>query len=137
MMKKKKPKGIKFDNWKLRVDLAEPLPEIMFYAVLTYGNWKYDVKAGADKNFKLVENADDRYYGADRRHELYGRLGRDFDKESGLPHAAHEMTNAYFKLVKVIEENKLEVEYVEELMEKWKIRFSKENEEYKKGKKEK
>lgn len=131
----KKLDGIKFDGWKLRVDLAEPLPELLFYAGLTYGNWKYDKKAGVDKNFKLVENADERYYAADRRHELYGRLGEDFDKDSGLPHAVHEMANAYFKLVKLIERNNLDISYLEDLMKKWKERFSEENKRYKKRKK--
>jgi hypothetical protein len=126
----KKIKGLKFDDWKLRVDLAEPLPELLFYAVLTYGHQKYDKKAGCDKNFKLVDRADDRYYGADRRHELYGRLGEDFDKESGLPHAAHEMTNAYFKLVKIVEKHNLNTDYLHNLMDKWKERFSEENKKF-------
>lgn len=87
----KEPGGLKYDDGKIRVDLIPPEVILEIGKILTYGANKY----GSD-NWQKLENFDDRYYGALLRHLLAWRSGEENDKESGLSHLSHAMTNIMF-----------------------------------------
>lgn len=85
--------GRKDDGEKSRVDLIPPEALFMMGDVLRYGAEKYSAN-----NWKIVCNAEERYYAAALRHLLLHRSGEKFDRESGLPHLAHAATNLIFLL---------------------------------------
>lgn len=87
--------GIKYDNGKPRLgemikDFSEPLKEIC--KVWSFGADKY-----SKGNWKLVENAEDRYTNALIRH-LVAENTEGYDKESKILHAAHVAWNAIARL---------------------------------------
>ena len=62
-------------------------------AVMTYGSIKY-----SENGWQDVVSANSRYSDAAERHRDAVELdGEIFDKESGLPHCVHELTNHLFK----------------------------------------
>jgi len=61
--------------------------------VLTNGAKKYD-----DDNWKLVPNAQNRYYDAFMRHLDAYRDGEWLDKDDKEPHLAHAICNLFFLL---------------------------------------
>lgn len=83
--------GMKFDDGKLRYDLIPSIATEGLAAVLTYGAKKYK-----PDNWRSVEPQ--RYVGAFDRHWHAYLQGELIDKESGLPHLAHCMTNLAFLL---------------------------------------
>jgi len=84
-------KGVKHDANKLRLELIPTEVERAIGEVLSFGARKY-----TDNGWQSVSNSRERYYGACRRHMLYHRSGVDIDKESGLPHLWHALTNMAF-----------------------------------------
>ena len=77
--------GKKHDEGKLRYDLMPPFAEAEVIRVLTFGADKY----GPD-NWRLVDQAQQRYLAAAMRHLAAYRQGSDTrDDESGLHHLAH------------------------------------------------
>lgn len=92
---------IKADAGKLQMNLLFsgcPRSLLMMGAVLTYGAQKYSAHG-----WKNVET--ERYLDAKWRHALaeYAGLG-DTDDESGIMHAAHELTNALFAFEQTLSE---------------------------------
>lgn len=85
--------GMKDDNGKLRVELVTPEAIIGMAEVLSFGARKY--KANSWQN---VKDREDAHYAALLRHLLAYRAGETFDKESGLSHMKHVLTNAMFLL---------------------------------------
>ena len=85
-------KGVKLDTGKDRWDLL-PLELIEgIVKVLTFGASKY-----TDNGWQSVDNAKARYIAAMMRHwVMYNEHGEEYDKESGLHHLDHMMTNAMF-----------------------------------------
>ena len=81
---KAKQIGLKHDHNKPMVSLVDPGWLMDTSAVLTFGMHKY-----AKDNWKLVDNARDRYLSAAYRHMLAYQMGEINDTESGLPHLAH------------------------------------------------
>lgn len=81
----------KYDKGKARFDLVEPSFEEAVAEVLTYGAEKY-----APNNWLKVEDAENRYYAALRRHINAYRKGEKIDPESGLSHLAHAACNIMF-----------------------------------------
>ena len=95
-------KGLKFDGEKVQMDLLfEGMPDALEAVgkVMTFGAKKY-----APNNWKLVDNAQTRYRGAQIRHALAQAKGEVVDAESLLPHAAHEACCVLFKLQLLLEE---------------------------------
>ena len=92
---------VKADAGKLKMNLLFsgcPRAILMIGAVLTYGAQKY-----AAHSWKNVET--ERYLDAKWRHALAEMAGLgDTDDESGLMHAAHEVTNAMFALEQALAE---------------------------------
>jgi hypothetical protein len=86
-------KGKKYDNGKLRMDLIPPLVIESLAKVLTYGADKY-----GDSNWKGVSV--NRYVAALWRHVIAYGKGEDIDKESGLLHLEHALTNVAFLIYK-------------------------------------
>lgn len=83
--------GMKFDTNKLRFDLIPAIATESLAAVLTYGAKKYK-----PNNWRSVDPQ--RYVAAFERHWHAYISGEMLDKESGLPHLAHCMTNLTFLL---------------------------------------
>lgn len=81
----------KFDQEKSRVDLIPPEFILAVGDILRHGAKKY-----APNDWKNLENAEDRYYGAAMRHLLEYRKGSKTDEESGLSHLAHAACNLAF-----------------------------------------
>lgn len=77
---------MKFDKGKPRFGLLPPMALEQVAEVLTFGAEKY-----APGNWKLLEDADARYFDAAQRHLWAYRRGEVSDPESGLPHLAHAM----------------------------------------------
>jgi len=79
--------GNHYDDGKVRLDL---IPVGAIYAlgdVLTYGSTKY-----GDRNWeKGIKYS--RLFASTLRHLFKWWAGEDLDKESGLPHLAHALTN--------------------------------------------
>jgi hypothetical protein len=84
-------RGLKFDKDKLMWELLplEPIEDVV--KILTFGAKKY-----APNNWKLVDDAEARYYAAAVRHLVAWRQGELIDPESGEPHLAHLMCNVVF-----------------------------------------
>ena len=83
--------GMKYDKGKVRWDLV-PLDSTEGVArVLTFGAAKY-----SDNSWQQLENGKARYFAALMRHYKAMIDGEELDSESGLPHADHFLTNAYF-----------------------------------------
>lgn len=92
--------GQKHDQGKNRLDLIPPLAEEEIGWVLTHGAEKY-----GPKNWRMVENAEERYHGAARRHiNAYAR-GEDSDYDSGLHHLAHAIVSLMFVLELELEDD--------------------------------
>lgn len=90
----------KADKGKVRMDLLlSGMPDALEHvaAVLTYGAEKYE-----EHGWRKVDPK--RYRDAKGRHILAQAKGEDYDDESGLLHAAHEVCNAMFNLQMKIEE---------------------------------
>lgn len=83
--------GKKFDGDKVRFDLMSPEFEKEVAECLTYGANKY-----GPNNWQNVEDAQNRYYAALRRHINAWRSGEKVDAESGLSHLAHAACNIMF-----------------------------------------
>lgn len=83
---------MKFDTSKLRYDLIPTSTTKALAQVLTYGAKKYK-----PNNWQNVDDPD-RYVAALFRHIEAWRDGEKLDKESGLPHLAHALTNVAFLL---------------------------------------
>lgn len=91
--------GKKNDAGKARYDLVLPEFEDAVAKVLTFGAEEY----GAN-NWQKVEDRENRYYAALRRHIAAWRKGEELDEESGLPHLAHAACNIMFLMYKGDEE---------------------------------
>lgn len=96
-------KGIKYDIGKPRLgemikDFAEPLKEIC--KVWSFGADKY-----SKSNWKLVENAEDRYTNALIRH-LVAEDTEVYDDESSILHATHVAWNAIARLYFIVSKTK-------------------------------
>ena len=91
-MSKRKPKDLKYDQGKVRMDLLpfDCLTEIA--KVLTYGAVKYEANS-----WQTVKDNYNRYRGSLLRHLSAMEAGEDID-QSGLPHAAHLACNGIFLL---------------------------------------
>jgi len=85
--------GMKFDTGKLQYSLIDEAAEAEFVAVLTYGAIKYE-----PGNWAKVEDAEDRYYDALRRHIRDARRGKKLDKETMLHSLAHAKCCIHFLL---------------------------------------
>lgn len=83
---------MKFDTSKLRYDLIPTSTTKALAQVLTYGAKKYK-----PNNWQNVDDPD-RYVAALYRHLEAWRDGEKVDKESGLQHLAHALTNVAFLL---------------------------------------
>ena len=81
---------LKFDSSKLRMDLIPPSSTKALAEVLTFGASKY--KPNNWRNCKDLA----RYEGALLRHIQAYREGETYDKDSGMPHLWHAMTNLAF-----------------------------------------
>ena len=93
-------KGLKENQNKIRMDLITPESITGMAEVLTYGAIKYK-----PNSWQNVENGIDEHYAALMRHLVKWRQGEINDKETGLSHIKHVLTNAMFLLYH--EENKL------------------------------
>lgn len=85
-----KDKGLRYNEGKIRYDLITPFALEQMAKVLTKGAEKY-----AERNWekgmrwsKVIASLE--------RHLQAMKAGEDFDKESGLLHSAHVITNALF-----------------------------------------
>lgn len=85
--------GKKDDAEKLRYDLIPLDAEEQVVRVLMHGAKKY-----GDDNWKLVPEANRRYYAAFLRHVKAWRRGQELDPESGLHHLAHAVCSLLFLL---------------------------------------
>jgi deoxycytidylate deaminase len=81
---------LKFDNNKIRYDLIPPEVNKALAEVLTYGAKKYK-----PNNWKKCSDIE-KYIAALLRHLEAHRAGEMLDKDSGLLHIAHALTNAAF-----------------------------------------
>ena len=85
---------MKYDGGKLRFDLIDGMAEAELVAVLTYGAVKYDAE-----NWRKVDDAENRYFAALRRHlDAFRRRDEQVDPESGLHHLAHAAACLHFML---------------------------------------
>ena len=80
----------KLDRGKLRLTLVPPRANIAMAHVREYGTNKYK----DPENWRRVEA--ERYRDALYRHWIAYLMGETHDKESGLPHMWHVLTNAAF-----------------------------------------
>jgi hypothetical protein len=76
--------GRKFDAGKLQFNLLPPLAIEETIRVLQFGAQKYEVG-----NWKLVPNANERYFNAAMRHLWEFHKGEVLDPETGYSHIAH------------------------------------------------
>ncbi len=87
------PTGRKDDSGKLQYSLVDPYALAWLVGVLTHGAIRY-----APENWRMVENANVRYYEALERHLQAWRTGESDDPDSGMPHLAHAMCDVMFLL---------------------------------------
>lgn len=81
----------KWDNGKIRYELV-PLSAIEALGkVMTFGATRYGIET-----WRLLPKANDRYYAATLRHLFAYRNGEYLDKDSGMPHLFHALTNIAF-----------------------------------------
>lgn len=80
----KKQKGIKHDGEKPDYSLIPPYALEEAVNVLTYGAVKY-----SRDNWRILDDAKNRYFAAAQRHMWALKKGETHDPESGLHHAAH------------------------------------------------
>jgi Domain of unknown function (DUF5664) len=92
------PGGRKDDTGKLRYDLLPPECEEAVVRILTHGAAKY-----GENNWQNLDNFEDRYYAAVRRHLSAWRRGEKIDPDSGEPHLAHVMCGVVFLLWKELQ----------------------------------
>ena len=94
---KNKVLGKKYDSDKNRYDLvpANALDEVV--KVLTYGAVKYNEDYDQE-NWRHVDHAKRRYFGALQRHIWAVKRGETHDPETGIHHYAHAMSNLMFLL---------------------------------------
>jgi len=85
--------GLKDDKGKVMVHLVLPNTIIGMGEVLTFGAEKYE-----PNTWQNVKEPEDTHYAALMRHLLSWRNGECLDKESGLSHMKHVLTNAMFLL---------------------------------------
>ena len=84
-------KGKKFDSDKVRYDLIPQGVDEELAKILTFGAKKY-----GENNWQKLDNFNNRYYAAARRHLEAWRSGEDIDPESGEHHLSHALTNLAF-----------------------------------------
>jgi hypothetical protein len=84
---------MKFDDGKLPYHLIDDAAEAEMVAVLGFGAVKYE-----PQNWRIVEQATDRYFDAIRRHLRAARRGEVLDPEHGLLTLAAVACNAHFLL---------------------------------------
>ena len=80
---------IKADDGKPMLELVPPKAIIALGKVMTYGAKKYE-----PMSWRSVGT--DRYTGALMRHMMAYMNGEVYDRESGMPHMWHVLTNAAF-----------------------------------------
>lgn len=85
--------GRKDDSGKTRYDLLPPLALDEFAKVLTFGAKKYD-----PENWRLVDDAMNRYFAAAQRHMWAFKRGENSDQESRLHHLGHAICCLAFML---------------------------------------
>ena len=91
----------KWDKGKIRYELV-PLSAIEALGkVLTFGATRYGVET-----WRLLPKAKDRYYAATLRHLFAYRNGEYLDKDSGMPHLFHALTNIAFLIELMLSEQK-------------------------------
>lgn len=95
--------GHKADQDKPRYDLLPPIAIDEMAKVMTFGAKKY-----YPDNWRLVEDANNRYLAAMLRHAFAISRGELKDPETGLPHAAHVMCCAAFLVELMEKQNDLE-----------------------------
>lgn len=92
MKKSEAPKiGVKYDSEKPDYSLVPPFALEEAVKALTYGKNKY-----SRDNWKLLDDAENRYFAAAQRHLWALRRGESHDTESGLHHAAHAIACILF-----------------------------------------
>lgn len=92
-------KGIKFDSKKVsyRGDREVPLARAEVNKVKHYGAILY-----AWENWKKLDNLENRYLDANKRHEVEYAQGKEYDDESGLHHLAHQIASLEFVLQQLL-----------------------------------
>jgi hypothetical protein len=83
--------GKKYDSEKIRLDLVPPEAIEAIGEVLTFGAKKY-----GDNTWQKLPDFKPRYYAALMRHMLAWMRDEKADKESGLSHLKHAITNLAF-----------------------------------------
>ena len=83
--------GRKFDMGKLEYDLIPPYALEEMVKVLTTGAQKY-----AADNWRMVPEANRRYFAAAQRHLWAWKRGEIKDAETGIHHLAHAACNLFF-----------------------------------------
>ncbi|TXH11214.1 MAG: hypothetical protein E6R03_14605 [Hyphomicrobiaceae bacterium] len=78
--------GLKFDSGKTQYHLMPPNALEEICKVLMFGAAKY-----SENNWRIVDDANTRYYNAGMRHLQAWLQGEKLDQESGLPHLAHAL----------------------------------------------
>ena len=94
--------GVKFDVGKPEYGLLPAMALDQVVQVLTFGAQKYS----AD-NWRLVPDANRRYFDAMQRHTWAWKRGETLDPESGMPHLAHAVCCMMFLLELENESEKL------------------------------
>lgn len=84
-------KGLKDDENKIMLDLIYPYWIEEIGKVLTYGAKKYK-----PNSWQNTQDGINKHYAAALRHILAFRKGEVFDKESGLNHLSHAISNLFF-----------------------------------------
>jgi hypothetical protein len=93
--------GKKYDHGKPDYSLMPVLAEEAVIKVLTFGANKY-----GRENWKLVEDAVNRYTAATKRHMAAIQKGEKLDPESGIHHYAHAICSLLFLLELELENSK-------------------------------
>lgn len=89
-----KPRGLKYDEGKPRMDLVtRGFPKVLttLGTILGFGAKKYRADS-----WRQVPNGVSRYEAAAMRHFIAHSSGEKLDPESGLPHLAHAICNLMF-----------------------------------------